>query len=144
MTQTAGPGARVAAAVAGGVVGFCIGPLTADMLAGIVWGQSGGPWSDEVGGWVGRGVGLFVGAFLGAFLVGHSLVARWCRRTACAVGAVAFLAGFAGPILLWPDNPQGPLLGLFLTGPLGFVVGTLVGLGIGLTKERRQFGRVPV
>jgi len=28
------------------------------------------------------------------------------------------------------------LLGIFVTGPLGFVVGAVVGLGIGLAKEQ--------
>jgi hypothetical protein len=50
---------------------------------------------------------------------------------------VAFLAGFAGPILLTPDSPQGPPLGIFFTGPLGFVVGAVIGLGIGLVRARR-------
>jgi F0F1-type ATP synthase assembly protein I len=71
-------------------------------------------------------------------MVGGTLVARWCRRTACVVGAVTFLAGFVGPLILWPDNNLGPLLGIFLTGPLGFVGGAVIGLCIGLAKERRQ------
>jgi hypothetical protein len=117
-------------------LGSASGPVTLDFLVGIVWRQSEGRWSDEVGAWLRAGVGLFVGAFLGAAMVGGSQAARWCRGTACAVGAVAFLAGFVGPILLWPDNNLGPLLGIFLTGPLGFVGGAVIGLCIGLAKER--------
>lgn len=137
-TPTTRFGAKIVAAVVGGLVGFCIGPVTLDFLVGIVWRQSGGPWPDAVGAWLGAGIGFFVGAFLGAVMVGGSLVARWCRGTAAAVGLVAFLAGFAGPLILTPDNNLGPLIGIFLTGPLGFVGGAVIGLCIGLAKERRH------
>ena len=43
------------------------------------------------------------------------------------VGGVAFGAGFFGPMLLAPEANQGPLLGLFITGPIGFVVGAIGG-----------------
>jgi hypothetical protein len=44
------------------------------------------------------------------------------------IGALAgFLIGFVGPILLQPGLPQGPLLGIFFTLPLGFVFGLIVG-----------------
>jgi hypothetical protein len=42
------------------------------------------------------------------------------------IGAVSFVAGFVGPLLLSKSN-LGPLLGIFVTGPLGFLVGGLVG-----------------
>jgi hypothetical protein len=48
-------------------------------------------------------------------------------RWAFLVGAVAFAAGFFGPILLAPEANQGPLLGIFITGPLGFIAGALFG-----------------
>jgi hypothetical protein len=44
-----------------------------------------------------------------------------------ALGGIGFAAGFFGPILLRPDANQGPLLGIFITGPLGFVAGTVAG-----------------
>lgn len=45
------------------------------------------------------------------------------------VGSVSFLVGFLGPMILNPTSGQGPLLGIFITGPLGFIIG-LVGGGI--------------
>ncbi len=48
------------------------------------------------------------------------------------VGVVSFLAGFVGPIILRPDSPQGPLLGIFFTGPLGAFAGAVLGVLIGL------------
>ena len=48
---------------------------------------------------------------------------------AVVTGAIAFCAGFFGPMVLAPQSNQGPLLGLFITGPAGFVLG---GVGGGL------------
>jgi len=45
------------------------------------------------------------------------------------VGAASFALGFIGPFLIWPDSNLGPLLGILLTGPLGFVCGALGALG---------------
>jgi len=46
---------------------------------------------------------------------------------AIIVGAAGFVAGFAGPIIFMPDANQGPLLGIFITGPLGFLIGGVGG-----------------
>ena len=42
---------------------------------------------------------------------------------AAFVAIAAFSAGFFGPMLLAPGANQGPMLGLFITGPLGVVAG---------------------
>lgn len=47
------------------------------------------------------------------------------------VGGVSFAAGFFGPMILAPDANQGPLLGIFITGPLGLVAG----FGVGVLRE---------
>lgn len=47
---------------------------------------------------------------------------------ALTIGGIAFAAGFLGPIVLDPEANQGPLLGIFITGPLGLVAGFVVGL----------------
>ncbi len=44
------------------------------------------------------------------------------------VGGVCFAAGFFGPMILAPGANQGPLLGIFFTGPLGFALGLVWGL----------------
>jgi hypothetical protein len=49
-------------------------------------------------------------------------------------GAVGFIGGFFGPMILAPDANQGPLLGLLITGPLGCVVGAVGGLIAGLRR----------
>jgi hypothetical protein len=76
--------------------------------------------------------GLTLGALLLWFaLRGSSPALR--RRLGSAllwgsvVGGVAFLAGFFGPLVLQPSSNQGPLFGIFVSGPLGFVAGCLGG-----------------
>jgi hypothetical protein len=46
-------------------------------------------------------------------------------RAGRLVGGIGLAAGFVGPLLIWPDANLGPLLGILITGPLGFVVGAL-------------------
>ena len=46
---------------------------------------------------------------------------------ALSMGAAGGIAGFLGPIFLNPEANQGPLLGLFVTGPGGAIAGLLLG-----------------
>ena len=46
------------------------------------------------------------------------------------VGGIGFAGGFIGPMILDPTSGNGPLLGIFITGPIGFVVGCLIGVVI--------------
>jgi hypothetical protein len=46
---------------------------------------------------------------------------------ALAMGAVGGAAGFFGPMILNPDANQGPMLGLFITGPGGALAGLVLG-----------------
>lgn len=43
------------------------------------------------------------------------------------VGGIGFAGGFFGPTIVTPEANQGPLLGIFITGPIGFVVGAMAG-----------------
>lgn len=43
------------------------------------------------------------------------------------VGITSFLLGFFGPIVFAPSNNLGPLLGIFITGPFGFISGLFLG-----------------
>ena len=56
---------------------------------------------------------------------------------AVVVGGIAFAIGFFGPMILKPGANQGPLLGIFITGPLGFVFG----MGLGVWRVSRQLAR---
>ncbi len=57
-------------------------------------------------------------------------VALW----AAGLGGLGFVLGFFGPLWLTPESNQGPLLGIFITGPLGL----FAGLGWGLWRESRR------
>ncbi|ESY72623.1 multidrug ABC transporter permease [Mesorhizobium sp. LNHC252B00] len=52
------------------------------------------------------------------------------------LGVIGFIGGFVGPIVFTPEANQGPLLGIFITGPLGFVLGLIVGLVLSLQPRR--------
>lgn len=55
---------------------------------------------------------------------------------AITTGAVGFCTGFFGPIIFTPQANQGPLLGIFITGPLGFLLGGIGGLVHYLSSKR--------
>lgn len=56
------------------------------------------------------------------------------------LGGTGFALGFFGPMILAPGANQGPLLGIFITGPLGFLIGLPVGAVIALLPRLRQGG----
>ncbi|HEY4366814.1 MAG TPA: hypothetical protein VGN07_06225 [Steroidobacteraceae bacterium] len=49
---------------------------------------------------------------------------------ALMLGGIGFAAGFFGPIALNPEANQGPLLGIFITGPAGALAGYLLGAAL--------------
>ena len=80
------------------------------------------------------GLALLVILILAVLLNYGVFGARWravLRRAvgpALVVGGIGFAAGFFGPMILKPDANQGPLLGIFITGPGGFLLGLLYGI----------------
>lgn len=68
----------------------------------------------------------------------HNTDSRKLMRSGClgglVIGGIAFLGGFIGPIILMPEANQGPFLGILLTGPLGWLLGTI----FGVTREKRR------
>ena len=57
---------------------------------------------------------------------------------AMVVGAIGFIGGFFGPMIFAPGANQGPLLGIFITGPAGVLIGALGGLIHGLVQRKRS------
>lgn len=53
-------------------------------------------------------------------------------------GGIGFAIGFFGPMIFVPGANQGPLLGIFITGPAGVLMGAFAGLVYGLVKLRRN------
>jgi hypothetical protein len=70
----------------------------------------------------------------------HPGLGRAVTLGALITGAIAFAAGFFGPILLTPGANQGPLLGIFITGPLGLVLGALGGAIYWMVRRDRGTG----
>lgn len=64
----------------------------------------------------------------------HLPIGLW----ALAVGFTGFVAGFFGPIVLNPEANQGPLLGLFITGPGGALGGAVLGTLLRFTQFPRS------
>ena len=71
--------------------------------------------------------------------------ARWrgivgrAVRPALLIGGIGLAAGFFGPIVFKPEANQGPLLGIFITGPGGFLLGLLYGIA----REWRRSSSAP-
>ncbi len=72
------------------------------------------------------------------------------HKSSCvAIGALSgaamgFLLGFYGPLLITPAANAGPLLGIFITGPLGLVGGAISGYVYWtLGRKRRRPGTCP-
>lgn len=87
---------------------------------------------------------LVVGAFLlnrGAFGEHARGTVRRAMKPALLLGAIGFALGFFGPLVWAPDANQGPLLGIFITGPGGFVVGLAYGLLRELLAARSAHSR---
>jgi hypothetical protein len=89
---------------------------------------------------------LIIALLLLAVLVNYGALGPRLRTTlrratgpALVMGAIGFAAGFFGPMLLKPEANQGPLLGIFITGPAGFALGLLYGV----VRARRMSGSVP-
>ncbi len=68
-------------------------------------------------------------------------------RWAIILGGIGFIAGFFGPMILAPGANQGPMLGIFITGPLGAIAGAAYGIwhelrGTGATTSDAAAGWV--
>jgi hypothetical protein len=51
----------------------------------------------------------------------------YVARSAIVTGAIGFALGFLGPMILAPGANQGPLFGIFISGPIGVLVGAVGG-----------------
>jgi hypothetical protein len=58
---------------------------------------------------------------------------------AVIIGFPSFLAGFIGPIIFTPQANQGPLLGIFITGPAGAVIGFIAGTLFSQRHRKKQW-----
>jgi hypothetical protein len=61
----------------------------------------------------------------------------YVTKGALIVGVIGFCGGFFGPMIFAPGANQGPMLGIFITGPLGLVVGGIGGCLYAFTRPGR-------
>jgi hypothetical protein len=54
----------------------------------------------------------------------------WAAVGALLMGVTGFVSGFLGPIRFQPWANQGPMVGIFLTGPGGALLGAIVGAAL--------------
>ncbi len=75
-------------------------------------------------------------------LFGHRATHRswimWALTGGVALGVIGFIGGFVGPLIFAPEANQGPLLGIIITGPLGFLAGFWLGAFYGFFRVRRS------
>lgn len=58
---------------------------------------------------------------------GSTSVSVMAGLGAVTIGGLGFVLGFFGPMIFAPGANQGPMLGLFITGPAGVVIGAVAG-----------------
>lgn len=70
------------------------------------------------------------------------LILGWSIAGALLLGAVGFIVGFFGPLLVGglvsSEANLGPLWGIFVLGPVGVLLGAVTGLFLGLKKARNK------
>jgi hypothetical protein len=68
-------------------------------------------------------------------------ILRTAAKGGCLLGLIGFTGGFFGPMIFTPESNQGPMLGIFFTGPAGLVLGLLIGAVVGWCRRNEP---VPV
>ena len=58
-------------------------------------------------------------------------VGRAVIRWAVVLGVAGFVSGFVGPMVFAPESNQGPMLGIFITGPAAALLGAILGVAVG-------------
>ena len=97
------------------------------------------PWLRPLGSLLlAAGVGAYVWKRTASSFAG---LATYATLGAVIVGAIGFVIGFFGPLIWAPEANQGPLLGIFITGPLGFLAGGLGGIILWVAQARNRPSR---
>ena len=71
-----------------------------------------------------------------------AMISGYAIGTALLLGAIGLIIGFFGPILIGvlvgSQANLGPLWGIFVLGPVGVLIGAVIGLFLGLKKVRNK------
>jgi hypothetical protein len=93
--------------------------------------------------WLGSLVGLVFAVFVTRYVWARlddppGTIFGYVGYGAAIVGGIGFALGFFGPMIVTPGANQGPMLGLFVTGPAGALIGALGGLVYGLSRRSER------
>src|SRR5258708_28530789 len=61
-------------------------------------------------------------------------IVKTVERWAVVLGITGFVCGFIGPMVFAPESNQGPMLGIFITGPAAALLGAILGVVVGATN----------
>ena len=123
----------------GGLGGALLSGLLPDAVAAPLGFLAGVASAYLAGRWIWRSLGP-VDPHSGKGESGGSVVAASVVTGALLLGGIGFVGGFFGPMLLAPQANQGPMLGIFITGPGGVVLGAVAGGIYGMLRVRRSPG----
>jgi hypothetical protein len=100
--------------------------------------------SDEISAVISLPFSLLVGWTVWKTVSGRKIGAGFAVLSGALIfGGLGFSIGFLGPLIFAPDANQGPMLGIFITGPLGCVVGAISGYIYWSRKGRSEDGQNP-
>jgi len=94
-----------------------------------------------------RGVTLFISFVVAVVAGGYAWLhaegmprhlAAYTLSGAALFGGIGFAAGYFLPLLLAGGANQGPLLGIFITGPAGILIGAIAGLVYARGRSGRE------
>ena len=88
--------------------------------------------------WLGNLLALLIAAFVARnawYGSADGLPASgYAGMGAVVLGVSGFVLGFFGPMIFAPEANQGPMLGIFITGPGGALLGAVLGWAYGVKQ----------
>ena len=90
--------------------------------------------------WLGNLLPLLIAAFVARNAWAGSVdglpASGYAGMGAVVLGVSGFVLGFFGPMIFAPEANQGPMLGIFITGPGGALLGAVLGWAYGVKQAR--------
>jgi hypothetical protein len=91
--------------------------------------------------WLGNLVALVLAIFMARAAWARSIeppgsALGFAGYGAAVLGSIGFALGFFGPMIFAPGANQGPMLGIFITGPVGALLGAVLGGAYGSRQAR--------
>lgn len=132
MKHFGSPAGKIIGAVVGGISGNFVGAALGFLLMGLASSSlyAEPPVIAKALFYLCRLTGPVGGGLLGFYVGRKPVVGWWSLGTALGLGIVSFVVGIA----IWPHD-LGPIMVMFFIAPLGFAVGAVLGMCIGLVIQ---------